>query len=101
MDWLGKAGLLSSLEKHQSGNVENNKEGQRKFTYALEFVDGWIAGRIALVGVLPILLAIIAAVAWHMGGPQREGGGAGAFELGILVIVGGYGLVGILAVLSL
>lgn len=76
-----------------------NSEGDH---YALEFIEGWRSDKIIMTAFLPIALSITGGVLWCIFGPEQglPQEYLTAFVLGILVILIGWSIVGLLAVLS-
>lgn len=66
--------------------------------YALEFVEGWKSGKILVAGATPIALSISGEILWCFFGPEQEY--LVALVLGISVIIVGWSVVGLFAVLS-
>ncbi|KAH0605794.1 uncharacterized protein H6S33_004251 [Morchella sextelata] len=66
--------------------------------YALEFVEAWRADKVVLAGVVPLSLSVIAGVVWSLYGPDQRH--LAAFVLAILVVVFGWSVVALMAVVS-
>lgn len=66
--------------------------------YALEFVEAWRADKVVLAGVVPLSLSVIAGVVWGLYGPDERH--LAAFVLAILVVVFGWSVVALMAVVS-
>ncbi|KAL7271996.1 hypothetical protein RUND412_005220 [Rhizina undulata] len=83
--------------KHDWVDWAHKLRGSEK-RYALEFVEGWKSDKVFFAGTVPIVLSIVAGVLWSLFGPGENYGGA--FALGIFVLVLGWAIVALIAVLS-
>ncbi|KAI5845819.1 hypothetical protein DFP73DRAFT_526351 [Morchella snyderi] len=68
--------------------------------YALEFVEAWRTDKLLLAGVVPLSLSVIAGVVWGLYGPDQQQGQLAAFVLAMLVVVFGWSVVAMMAVVS-
>lgn len=66
--------------------------------YALEFVEEWRSDKVILAAIIPLSLSIISGVVWSLYGPDQNH--LIAFVLAILVIVIGWSVVALMAVVS-
>jgi len=56
-------------------------------TYSVEIVEGWIPWKVLVAGAVPVAASVIVTVMWY------SIGYGGAFQIGILTAVLGWGIV--------
>lgn len=77
--------------------LRGSVSGTRPATYSMEIVEDWIPWKVGVVGVAPVVASVAATAAWYYTG---YGGGTVAFQIGILIAILGWGIVGVLVLLS-
>jgi len=71
--------------------------GAHPATYSIEIVEDWIPWKVGVVGAAPVVASVAATATWYYLG---YGGVILAFQIGILVAILGWGVVGVFVLLS-
>ena len=67
-------------------------------SYALDLVEDWVPWKVALAVVSPVVCSVAGTIAWWFCG--GGGGGLIAFQVGFYIALMGWGVVGVLLLLS-
>lgn len=71
--------------------------GTRSSMYSIEIIEDWAPWKVAVAGAVPVLGSVAGTTTWYYFG---YGGGLMAFQIGILIAILGWGVVGVLVLLS-